>query len=65
MAIALGGTDKARLTNIVNDLAEGGNIKGPLTKQSWGADVGWLTDKVGMNWVVSIDKVERRNGGYS
>jgi PhnB protein len=56
MAIALGGTDKDRLTKIFNDLAEGGKIKMPLAEQSWGADVGWLTDKFGINWVVSIDK---------
>jgi PhnB protein len=56
MAIALGGTDKARLTRLFNDLAEGGKILGPLMKQPWGADVGWLTDKFGVNWTVSVDK---------
>ncbi len=56
MAIALGGTDKDRLTRIFNDLADGGKIKGPLTEQSGGATVGWLTDKFGINWMVSIDK---------
>jgi PhnB protein len=56
MGIALGGRDKARLTKIFNDLAEGGKIKMPLAEQSGGADVGWLTDKFGINWMVSIDK---------
>jgi PhnB protein len=56
MAIALGGTDKDRLAKIFNDLAEGGKIKMPLAEQPSGADVGWLTDKFGFNWVVSIDK---------
>ncbi len=56
MAIALGGTDKGRLTIIFNDLAEGGKIKGPLAAQPWGADVGWLTDKFGIDWMVNIDK---------
>jgi uncharacterized glyoxalase superfamily protein PhnB len=28
----------------------------PLAEQSGGADVGWLTDKFGINWMVSIDK---------
>ncbi len=56
MGIALGGTDKDRLTKIFNDLAEGGKIKMPLAEQSWGADVGWLTDKFGITWMVSIDK---------
>ena len=56
MAIALGGTDIDRLTKIFNDLAESGKMKGTLAKQSWGADVGWLTDKFGLNWVVSVEK---------
>ncbi len=56
MAIALGGTDRDRLTKVFNDLAEGGKIKMPPAEQSWGADVGWLTDKFGINWVVSIHK---------
>jgi len=56
MAVALGGTDKGRLTKIFSDLAEGGKIKGPLAKQPWGAEVGWLTDKFGINWTVSIEQ---------
>jgi len=56
IAIALGGTDKDRLTKVFNDLAEGGKIQMPLTKQPWGADVGWLRDKFGINWTVNIDK---------
>ncbi len=56
IAIALSGTDKARLTTIFNDLAEGGKIKMPLTEQSWGAQVGWLADQFGINWMVTIDK---------
>jgi len=50
MGVALGGTDKGRLTKIFNDLADGGTVKMPL------ADVGWLMDKFGINWMVSIDK---------
>jgi PhnB protein len=56
MAMALGGTDKDRLTKIFNGLAEGGKIKAPFAKQAGGAEVGWITDKFGINWVVSVDK---------
>jgi len=28
----------------------------PPAEQPSGADVGWLTDKFGLNWMVSIDK---------
>jgi PhnB protein len=50
VAIALNGTDKARLTTSFNHLAEGGTIKMPLAEQ------GYLLDKFGINWVVSVDK---------
>ena len=56
MAIALSGTDKGGLTKIFNDLGAGGQIKGPLTAQPGGSEVGWLMDKFGINWMVSIDK---------
>ncbi len=56
MAIALGGTDKDRLTKIFSGLAEGGKVKGPLADQPSGAAVGWLTDRFGINWMISIEK---------
>lgn len=56
MAIALGGTDKDRLTKVFNDLAEGGKIQMPLAQQPGGGEVGWLRDKFGINWTVNIDK---------
>ena len=54
MAIALNGTDKDRLSKAFTALAEGGQLKGPLTKQPSGAEVGYLMDKFGINWIVSI-----------
>jgi PhnB protein len=56
MAIAAGGTDKERLTKIFNDLAEGGVVKMPLAPQAWGSELGYLADRFGINWTVSIDK---------
>jgi PhnB protein len=56
MALALGGTDNIRLSEAFNDLAEGGQLKMPLSEQPWGAKAGWLTDKFGINWTVTIDK---------
>ena len=55
MAIALNGTDKEQLSKAFTALAEGGQLKGPLTKQRSGAEVGYLMDKFGINWIVSID----------
>ena len=56
VAIAVGGTDKDRLTKIYHGLAEGGTAKQPPSPTPWGADVGYLLDKFGINWIVSIDK---------
>jgi PhnB protein len=56
MAIAVGGTDKKRMTAIFDGLAEGGTVKGALAEQPWGGEVGWLMDKFGINWTVSIEK---------
>ena len=55
LAIVLSGTDRDRLTTIFNALAEGGQLKGPLARQPWGSDVGWLADRFGINWTISID----------
>jgi PhnB protein len=65
MAIALSGTDKGGLSKIFNDLAAGGQINGPLTAQAGGPEVGWLVDKFGINWMVSIDKSSSWNGSHS
>jgi PhnB protein len=56
MALAIGGTDTGRLTKIFNDLGAGGQTKMPLAAQPSGGAVGWLTDKFGINWTVSIEK---------
>lgn len=53
VAIAIGGTDAGRLIKIFNHLAEGGQIKMPLTEQS---HAGFLADKFSINWVFAIDK---------
>ncbi|TMG43720.1 MAG: VOC family protein [Chloroflexi bacterium] len=55
LAIALNGTDRERITKIFKALAEGGQAKAQLTKQPWGGEAGYLLDRFGINWVVSID----------
>jgi PhnB protein len=56
VAIALGGSDKPRLSKIFEGLAEGGRVQMPLTAQPGGAEVGWLADRFGIHWTVSIYK---------
>jgi PhnB protein len=55
IALALGGTDRERIEAAFNGLAEGGTIKMPLMEQPWGSSLGFLVDKFGINWMVSID----------
>lgn len=55
MALAVSGPDKNRLTRIFNALAEGGKTKIALARQPWGGEVGWLTDKFGIHWTVTIE----------
>jgi len=54
MALALQGTDAGRLTKVFQALAEGGKTQMPLSKQPWGT-VGWLKDRFGIGWTVSIN----------
>jgi uncharacterized glyoxalase superfamily protein PhnB len=56
MAIALSGTDRERISRLFNELAEDGRIKGPLIEQPWGGATGYLEDRIGVNWVVSMEK---------
>ncbi|HLH68969.1 MAG TPA: VOC family protein [Candidatus Dormibacteraeota bacterium] len=55
IGIALGGGDEDRLAEIFTRLAEGGTVKMPLTEQPWGGRIGWLMDRFGINWMVSVE----------
>lgn len=55
MAIALSGSDRDRLTRVFTALGEGGMIKGPLTPQPGIGQVGYLADRFGINWIVTIE----------
>jgi PhnB protein len=57
-AIALGGSDRERMTKIFEQLSEGGNVKQGLKEESWGDTFGWLEDKFHINWMVNISKSE-------
>lgn len=43
-------------TRFFNALAEGGNITMPLANQFWGAFFGMVTDKFGIQWMLSYVK---------
>lgn len=54
IAIALNGSDRETTSRAFAALGEGGTIKMPLSQQSWGGELGFLLDKFGVNWMVSI-----------
>lgn len=60
-AVSLMGSDKDLLSNIFNQLAEGGKIKMPLSDSSWGDMFGYLEDKFGINWMMDITTPENMN----
>ena len=53
-AVALGGSDLERLTKVFEGLSEGGTVKQPLQKASWGDTFGWVEDKYQINWMFNI-----------
>jgi PhnB protein len=56
MAIVLAGGDRDRMTRIFKGLADGGHVKMPLADQPSGDSVGWLADRFGINWMVSVEQ---------
>jgi PhnB protein len=57
--LALGGTDEAKLTGFFNALSEGGTVTMPMEKQFWGDNFGMLTDKFGIQWMVSASPADK------
>jgi PhnB protein len=55
MAVAIRGADRDGMAKIFGGLAEGGKVKGKLEKREWGGETGYLEDKFGINWIVSVE----------
>jgi PhnB protein len=52
--LIISGTDESELSGIFEGLSEGGIVKAPLEKMSWGDIFGALVDKFGIGWQVNI-----------
>jgi PhnB protein len=57
ISLSVATTDVAEAERVFNYLAAGGNVEMPMTDTFWGAKFGMLTDKFGIDWMVSC-----RNG---
>ena len=53
--ISVTAQNKEEADRIFNGLAEGGNITMPLENTFWGSYFGMLTDKFGINWMMSCE----------
>ncbi len=52
--LSLSGPDEEKLRRWFDLLSEGGEVRSPLKKESWGDVYGNLVDKFGVNWMVNI-----------
>lgn len=53
ISLSIATTDLAEAERIFNGLAAGGNVEMPMADTFWGAKFGMLTDKFGIDWMVS------------
>jgi len=54
-AIVISAESEAEATTLFNKLSAGGQVTMPLEKAFWGDYFGMLTDKFGVQWMVSYD----------
>jgi PhnB protein len=54
IALALVGNDRAAMQVAFEKLAEGGQVKMPLTDGPWGGAAAWLSDRFGINWNLDV-----------
>lgn len=53
-SLSIGVKDSAEADRIFKALAEGGQVKMPLTKTFWSPKFGMLKDRFGVSWMVSV-----------
>ncbi|MGA8099410.1 MAG: VOC family protein [Candidatus Cybelea sp.] len=53
ISLSVSTTDIAEAERVFNYLAAGGNVEMPMADMFWGAKFGMLTDKFGIDWMVS------------
>ncbi|HWZ04449.1 MAG TPA: VOC family protein [Mucilaginibacter sp.] len=55
ISLSIGLSDEAKARSIFDQLAEGGNVTLPMSKQFWGAIFGMVTDKFGIHWMINCE----------
>ena len=52
--ISVVASDKAEADRVFSGLAEGGEVRMPIANAPWGPYFGMVTDKFGVQWMVSL-----------
>lgn len=55
IAVSVSGDENALLEGYWNALADGGDVTMPLDTPPWGGRFGMLTDRFGIDWLISIN----------
>lgn len=55
IAVAVVGSDRAAMQAIFEKLAEGGQVKMPLSEGPWGGAAAWLSDRFGITWNLDVE----------
>jgi len=56
ISLALGAESREEADRVFNALAEGGSVQQPLQDMFWGDYYGMLTDKYGIQWMMSYNE---------
>jgi PhnB protein len=59
-SVSVNAASKEEAEKLFNSLSEGGNVTMPLAKTFWSENFGMLTDKFGINWMVSFDGSQQK-----
>jgi len=59
-SISVNAASKEEADRIFNGLAQGGNITMPMGSTFWGDYFGMLTDKFGINWMMSFNEQQNK-----
>jgi PhnB protein len=58
--LSLSVTDEADADRVFAALANGGQVRMPLTKTFWSPRFGMVTDRFGIGWMISVEHGEQR-----
>jgi PhnB protein len=56
ISLSIGTSDKSEGERVFNALAQGGTVEMPFQPSFWGSIFGMVTDKFGIDWMVSSDQ---------